>query len=126
MGKGGSIPYCTENRFGKGYAFYYASTFLDKKTLGELFVHAAKRAGVPVIALPESVEMISRGELLFVLNHSNEEKRFASGVQGKCILGDFFNDGVFALPPREVCIVDTSKKTAAGRSTAKIRKDKTK
>ncbi|MBO4303374.1 MAG: beta-galactosidase [Lentisphaeria bacterium] len=128
-------PYCTENRFGKGYAFYYASTFLDKKTLGELFVHAAKRAGVPVIALPESVEMISRGELLFVLNHSNEEKRFASGVHGKCILGDFLKDGVFALPPREVCIVDTSKKTAAGKAAAKhlaagnaaakIRKDKT-
>ena len=103
--------YCTKNRYGKGYAFYYGSTFLDKKCSKELFAHVAKQAGIQCIDLPEEVEMISRGELLFVLNHNNKEVSFVTNVKGKCILGDFLKDGKFTLPAREVCIVDTKAKT---------------
>ena len=105
-------PYCTENRFGQGYAFYFASTYLDKKTYKELLLHIAKKAKVKTVILPEEVEMISRGELTFVLNHNNKEVSFDTDVKGKCILGDFLKDGKFTLPAREVCIVDTKAKTA--------------
>jgi beta-galactosidase len=68
-------PALTENRYGKGRAFYVA-TRPEQGFLRMLARHLCQAAGItPVVRVPEGVELISRlkgeSEYLFVLNHND-------------------------------------------------------
>jgi beta-galactosidase len=70
-------PALTENRYGKGRAFYLA-TRPERGFLKKLAHHLCQAAGIaPMVRVPEGVELLSRlkgeYEYLFVLNHSDLE-----------------------------------------------------
>ncbi|MEV0645734.1 beta-galactosidase [Phytomonospora sp. NPDC050363] len=94
-------PALTRNSYGEGLA-RYLSTRLDDAGYAAEFTAAAAEAGAePVLAdLPDDVEVVRRtgpaGALLFVFNHSREERRI-EGVSGEEILSGETADGVLVL-----------------------------
>lgn len=67
-------PAITRNSFGAGTA-WYVSTLPSRTVLRELLSAVADAAGIaPVLpGLPEGVEAVRRGRLLFLLNHTREQ-----------------------------------------------------
>jgi beta-galactosidase len=62
-------PAVTRHRHGSGTA-WYLSTSPDTETLSAVLTEAAETAGVaPAADAPPGVEVVRRGDLLFVLNH---------------------------------------------------------
>jgi len=88
-------PAVTRHAFGEGRA-YYLATRLAPAAMSPLLRRIWQEASVgPVAEVPEGVEAVRRGSLLFLLNHSQQavEVQTPSG-----------SDRVL-LPPREVVIV---------------------
>ncbi len=66
-------PAVTRNLHGSGTAWYLATT-LDNDTLSQVLLAAAEGAGVgPAAQAPAGVEVVRRGDLLFVLNHTVDD-----------------------------------------------------
>ncbi len=66
-------PAVTRHGFGAGTAWYLA-TSPDPETLSALLVQAASEAGVaPAADVPPGVEVVRRGDRLFVLNHTDAD-----------------------------------------------------
>jgi beta-galactosidase len=62
----------TRHAHGEGTSWYVA-TVLDDDTLGEVLDRALVEAGVtPPADVPAGVEVVRRGDRLFVLNHTQE------------------------------------------------------
>ncbi|MFA6929193.1 MAG: beta-galactosidase [Lentisphaeria bacterium] len=100
-------PLLSEHRYGKGRAYYLGTMQTDSTSLKDCVAYILQQAGIQTQTLPENVEMISRGRLLFVLNHNDQAVDFRIPVQGKNIMGNFYQEGCFRLPGREVSILDT-------------------
>ena len=63
-------PAVTRHAHGEGTSWYVATT-LDDASLGEVLDQALAQAGVaPAAQAPEGVEVVRRGDRLFVLNHT--------------------------------------------------------
>lgn len=66
-------PAVTRHRVGTGTAWYVATT-PDPATLAEIVRTVASQAGVqPAADVPDGVEAVRRGDLLFVLNHTDRD-----------------------------------------------------
>lgn len=73
-------PVVLRNGFGDGTAWYVA-TRPEPAAMRALLAHIASRAGVTASPQPEGVEVVRRGELLFVINHRPEPAKVV--VEGK-------------------------------------------
>lgn len=100
-------PLLTEHSWKKGKTWYLGTMKTDMSSLKQMFEYILAKSGLDPIPLPENVEMISRGRLHFVLNHNDHAVDFQLALKAKNLLGDFYQDGSFHLPPREVSVLDT-------------------
>ena len=73
-------PVVLRNGFGEGTAWYVA-TRPEPAAMRALLAHIASRAGVTASPQPEGVEVVRRGELVFVINHRPEPATVV--VEGK-------------------------------------------
>ncbi|WP_376770797.1 beta-galactosidase [Lentzea indica] len=64
-------PVMLRNRFGEGTAWYVA-TKPEPAAMRALLAHVAVQAGVTASPQPEGVEVVRRGDLLFMINHRPE------------------------------------------------------
>ena len=66
-------PAMTRHAFGEGTAWYVATT-PDPATLAGVLLEASTVAGVqPAAQVPAGVEVVRRGDLLFVINHTDQD-----------------------------------------------------
>jgi len=98
------MPVLTENAFGKGKAYYVATDSND--LFYEKYLHTiCKEIGIePVLVTPRNVEAVSRknskGEYVFLLNHSGKDEMVEIPFDVENILtGDRWNhsDGIKIL-----------------------------
>ncbi|MFE4369044.1 beta-galactosidase [Streptomyces sp. NPDC056835] len=89
---------------------WYVSTLPEPEALRALLARVADGAGVrPVLAgLPDGVEAVRRGELLFLLNHGVKEATVAVGGPYRELLGDRAVDGAVELGRHGVAILRPS------------------
>lgn len=97
--------FCTENRYGAGFAIYMGSPMPDAWTRLCVLHYALEKASVNELPLPENVQMTVRGNITFFLNFNDSEVSFPLTVKGKCYPEKFFRFGNVSIPPREVFIV---------------------
>lgn len=104
------FPLLTGNSFGKGRAYYVATSSSSD------FYHAflndiCQEAGVsPVMETPQGVEASCRenekGTYVYIMNHTDEEKTIILPWKGRSILGeDVLVEGSIQLPAYEVLIL---------------------
>src|SRR5690606_22323243 len=104
------MPVLTVNQFGKGKAWYVASS-PDAEFLVDFLQTVCEEAGVePLLAVPEGVETTERVKdgqtYLFVLNHNNEEATIElKDRQYKEVLTDDQVSGSLVLKEKGVLIL---------------------
>ena len=86
-----STPAITEYDWESGVT-YYVGTVLGPRTMDAFVSHVLERAGIHgVLATPEGVEAVARrgdrGEVLFVLNHTNQAQIVAIPAGWRALLG---------------------------------------
>ncbi|MCK4601356.1 MAG: beta-galactosidase [Phycisphaerae bacterium] len=100
-------PAATVNEFGKGAAYYVAG-YLEAALMGEILEMALKRASVPPEPqTPKWVEVVRRGDLVFVINHTHREVKVE--LPGRDAVVGEFSDGIAKLCPYGVCIIRSEK-----------------
>ncbi|RKO20286.1 beta-galactosidase [Pseudarthrobacter phenanthrenivorans] len=117
-------PAVTRNRYGSGSA-WYIGTVLDPAGLRDIVTEAASDAGITVLESPEGLEVVVRsganGSYTFLINHSQEEHKFAAHGR-ELIVGEDVSNAV-VIPAGAVRVVRTSNPTPpTGPSTGQ--KDK--
>lgn len=104
------MPAITVNSFGKGKA-YYVATSSDEAFYTEFLKNVCEEVDVkPVLVTPELVEASTRenenGRFLFLLNHSEEKKKV--DLQGTCkdiLTGIKYQDNTITLEAKGVSIL---------------------
>ena len=71
-------------------------------------------AGIPSIQIPDYVEVVRRGDVIFAVNHRDEEVTVDLGRGGEAILGTL-RGCVATLAPFGVCVVVRGKGARGGR-----------
>ncbi|OQA84988.1 MAG: Beta-galactosidase BglY [Lentisphaerae bacterium ADurb.Bin242] len=104
-------PFCTVNRYGKGYAIYFAADRIDQELCNRLVLYAAKKAGIIPVIYPAEVAVSKRDNLVFLSNFNDSAVEFKTGWKGRNLLGSSLRDGVITLPPRESAVVETASET---------------
>jgi beta-galactosidase len=104
------MPVLTRNRFGKGAAWYVASS-PEPRFLDGLVAHLARAQGIaPLLEAPEGVEVTLRSmgsrEYLFLLNHNGDEVQVDVGAEARELLTGKTVSGSIALPGRGVMILE--------------------
>jgi beta-galactosidase len=95
-------PAVTRHEFGRGIAWYVATALDD---LRALVARALDEAGVArPNGLPETLEVVRRGEFLFLINHGPDEAR-VDGVHGLSLLDGEECAGTAAVPAGDVRVV---------------------
>lgn len=104
-------PVLTRNRFGKGHAYYVASS-PDAGFLEDFLGHLSREQGIaPLLEAPEGVEVTERVKgdrsMVFILNHHAEEKviQVGPGLQTDLITGEALS-GEIRLAGRGVMILE--------------------
>ncbi len=98
-------PAVTRHEFGRGVA-WYAATAIDD--LRPLIGRALDGAGVArPRGLPDTLEVVRRGDFLFLLNHGPDDAR-VDNVQGLSLLDDRECAGTAVVPGGGVCVVRVS------------------
>ena len=64
---------------------------------------------------PEHVEVVRRGPVTFVVNHTDKPAEVPLGLAGEALLGDF-RDGAAHLKPYGVCVIRAAKPSKKGRA----------
>ena len=99
-------PAAVEKKTGEGSAIYLAAADVNDELLEEMVEHALNVAGVERgPETPEHVEVVRRGKVTFVINHTNSPTNVALDKAGKAIVGTF-EKGVAKLGPYGVCVVE--------------------
>lgn len=81
----------TVNEYGRGKV-YYVSCDLDDAAMKILMEYITKDAGIQAIKSRSGVEIVSRGDIKFILNHNGYEVN--TGIKGKSILDGSEFDGI--------------------------------
>jgi beta-galactosidase len=101
----------TQNRFGKGNAFY-VGTLPESTGMEWLLDYACKTAGVQPIKLPAGVELLYRtngkSAWIFALNHSGKEVKIPLDGPGYDLLSGAQLKKSLHLSPMDVAIVQLS------------------
>jgi len=104
------MPVLTRNKFGKGLA-YYAASSPDEGFMKEFLSNLCGEKGIkPLLETPEGVETTERVKggqsFLFVLNHNAEEAELDLGSAGRReLLSDEVLSGKVSIPARGVMIL---------------------
>ncbi len=99
-------PAVTEKQTGKGRAIYATPIRLSDEVQAQLIEHALSAARIAYgPAAPLHVEVVQRGHVTFVVNHTNEAASVTLKIRGKASVGDYA-DGVAALPAYGVCVIE--------------------
>lgn len=96
-------PALVANQYGEGKSYYFAG-FPDDELLRPVLDHALAAAGVfrgPETA--EYVEVVERGEYLFVINHRAEET--VVEISASAVFVGVYQQGAAHLPPYGVCLL---------------------
>jgi len=98
-------PAVVEQKTGQGRTIYIAANEVDKYLLAAIMDYALKAAGVtPGPEAPETVEVVERGALTFVVNHGPNPANVNLKRPGRAIVGNY-KDGQVSLAPYDVCVV---------------------
>ena len=98
-------PAMVENQTGKGRAVYAAAASLDDELFGGLIDYSLALSEIesgPVT--PLHVEVVERGPVTFVVNHTAEAVKVRLNKKGRALIGSYAN-GCADLPPFGVCVV---------------------
>lgn len=99
-------PFCTMNRYGRGYAIYYGADRIDQKLSDEIIRFAAKKAGLTPVSYPENVSVVKRGNLAFLFNFSEGSVVFSTDILGKNLIGKALQNGKIILGPQDLALVE--------------------
>jgi beta-galactosidase len=98
----------TRNRHGAGDA-WYVGTVLDPAGLREVVTEAARASGITVLASPHGLEVVVRSgadsNYVFLINHSDEEHKYAAHGH-ELIVGEDVSHAV-VIPAGAVRVVRT-------------------
>lgn len=98
-------PAVVEKKTGHGTALYVGAASVDDPLYRRLLDHALARAGVaPGVATPRHVEVVRRGDVIFVVNHTDKPASVKLDVNGKTLVGVYVK-GVAQLPAYGVTVV---------------------
>jgi len=99
-------PAVVEKRTGKGRVVYAATARFNDELASDLLDYALKAGGVKRgPEAPLHVEVVKRGKVTFVVNHTTEPASVALNIKGKAVVGTF-KDGIAKLPAYGVCVVE--------------------
>jgi len=105
-------PVLTRNRFGKGEAWYIASS-PEQRFLLDLVTELCQQKGIkPLLSTPNGVEAVCRenakGQFTFLLNHNDDEATVSMGSDSyKELLTNATVRGAATVPPRGVLILQS-------------------
>jgi beta-galactosidase len=101
------LPAVLRNAYQQGTAWYLA-TVPDDDRLGRLITTVIDDAGLrPVLAgLPDRVEAVRRGELLFVINHNIDDVVVTTPGRWRDLLTDTLVDDQLRLPGEDVAVLE--------------------
>lgn len=102
-------PALVEKKTGKGAAIYLATIKADDKIMAAILDYACRawrKRGAPAIAA--HIEMVERGDVTFLINHSNKAAAIPLKIAGAAITGNYAK-GVARLAPYDVCAIKRSK-----------------
>ncbi|MGN0427297.1 MAG: beta-galactosidase [Agathobacter sp.] len=108
------FPVISKNHYGKGAA-YYVATASTPEFYEDFLRDICKEAGVePVLKTPAGVEAASREnekkELLFLLNHRNQEQKVTVPLEYQTVLGESpLPDGTLTLKQHDVAVLERKK-----------------
>lgn len=98
-------PCLTKNKFGKGSCYYIGSK-LDKPSLDILFNRIIQELKLkPIMTTPDKVYATQRGNLTFVINHSDDEKQIELAKPMHEILSDL-TEKKFYLKPQGYLVLE--------------------
>jgi beta-galactosidase len=106
------MPVLTRNRFGKGDAWYVASSPEDR-FLSELADYLCGQRGIrPLLEAPSGIEVSRRikegHEYLFLLNHNEKPTRINIGVNKAVeLLSGAVMSGEITIPEKDVFIMQS-------------------
>ena len=104
-GKYRGKPLLTENVFGKGKAFYQATT-VDLETQKRILARPLAAADLkPVAELPDAVSRVRRGDVVIYTSSSEKEETFPTADVGTALLGAAPSGGKLTLPAYGVAII---------------------
>ena len=90
----------TLNSYGKGRV-YYIGCDLDEVAMKALVGHISEESGVNTIKLPDGIELVRRGECVFLLNHNESEVKVeiegGNALTGKVFDGRLEGYGAYVL-----------------------------
>ena len=102
-------PFCTVNRFGKGFAIYYAADRIDQHLCDEIIRFAAEKAGLTPVSYPENISVIRRGTAVFLYNFGDAETEFSIELKGRNLIGNALQNGKIVLPPFDFALIARDK-----------------
>jgi beta-galactosidase len=108
----------TANAVGRGRVLYLAGA-ADEPTLRRLYRIAGREAGLPLLELPDGVEVVrldggSNGELRFVLNHDRDERALPlDDGRWHDFVGDRDTEGAIVLDGFGVALLAAADRVAA-------------
>lgn len=99
-------PAITCHSFSKGKA-YYISTLLESNGINALYTKVLEELNIhPIIQAPAGVEIVQRGEYIFLLNHNFEPVTVRLGTFfGKNLLGEETHFDKITLSPNGTAIL---------------------
>jgi beta-galactosidase len=107
-------PAVVEKTSGKGRAIYLGAIALDEGSFSAVVDYAVGAAGVKVgPKAARYVEVVRRGDVVFVINHTAEPIEVRLNESGTAIVGSYA-DGVAAVPAQDVCIVKGGQVSGGG------------
>ncbi len=102
-------PAIVEKTTGAGKSVYLGAIQVSDALFCQIMDYVIGLANIQKgLVVPEYVELIQRGDVIFIINHRDEAVRVELGLDGTPILGDFAA-GVADLQPFGVCVIYTTK-----------------
>ncbi len=113
-------PAVTRHRYGSGVATY-VGTAPEPGLLRALLLDAAAAVGVrpPVADVPAGVEVVRRGDALFVLNHSGSEARVRLPGRHRSLIDEREVLDELVLAPRGVAVLVEAPALAPGKTISR-------
>lgn len=100
-------PAAVERKLGRGNTLYCGMISPDDALFSSLMGRALSLSGVKDgPEAPEFVEVVRRGSMVFVVNHTSRSEDVHLGLRGKALVGDY-SKGSARLGPYGVCVVRT-------------------
>lgn len=102
-------PAACRNRFGKGHAFYLGAR-IDRAAMKEFVRLALDAAGIDgLVDVPQGVQLVRRGDVCFITNHTTQEQAVPLPGPGKTLAGQVPDGRTVLLPGLGYAVVRVRK-----------------